>query len=283
MILAGDRERQMRLIRWLRRELDERRTLGRAGAKTIVLIDNLAALRSEFDDVAGLELMDELARVYADGPQSGIYMAVTADRPNTVPTSWMAVTTQKWLFRLADPYDYVSLGLTVKDVPYATPGRAVVAETKLHIQLGRPQPSLAEAAAAVAGRYHPAPRPPRRRSASCPPRSRLSALGASAQLTEEPWRIGFGVRESDLGIAELVLYEGEHAIVAGPARSGKSLTLWAIAADPAGVGRAAAHRRDRRPPLTRCRTARRSTATRPPPRRARCSPCCGCSKARSCC
>ena len=153
VILAGDRERQMRLIRRLRRELEERRTAGGKHATTIVLVDNLAALRSEFDDVAGLELMDDLARVYADGPQAGIYMAVTADRPNTVPTSWMAVTTQKWLFRLADPYDYVSLGLTVKDVPYATPGRAVMAETKLHIQLGRPEPSVTGAAATVAARY----------------------------------------------------------------------------------------------------------------------------------
>jgi S-DNA-T family DNA segregation ATPase FtsK/SpoIIIE len=46
---------------------------------------------------------------------------------------------------------------------------------------------------------------------------------------EEPWRIAIGMRESDLEVAELVLYEGEHAIVAGPARSGKSLTLWTIA------------------------------------------------------
>ncbi|WP_028062828.1 FtsK/SpoIIIE domain-containing protein [Solirubrobacter soli] len=225
VILAGDRERQMRLIRRLRRELDERRTLGRSGARTIVLIDNLAALRSEFDDVAGLELMDELARVYADGPQSGIHMAVTADRPNTVPTGWMAVTTQKWLFRLADPYDYVSLGLTVKDIPYATPGRAVMAESKLQIQLGRPLPSLAEAAAVVAGR-HPGVAPVAAPVGVLPTEVTLSP---AADLHQEPWRIGFGIREADLDVAELVLYEGEHAIVAGPARSGKSLTLWTLA------------------------------------------------------
>ena len=36
--------------------------------RTVVLIDNLAAMRAEFDDVEGMELMDELTRVYADGP-----------------------------------------------------------------------------------------------------------------------------------------------------------------------------------------------------------------------
>jgi S-DNA-T family DNA segregation ATPase FtsK/SpoIIIE len=172
-----------------------------------------------------MELMDALSRVYADGPQAGIHLAVTADRANTVPTAWMAITTQKWLFRLADRYDYVSLGLTIKDVPPATPGRAVMAPNGLQIQLGRPQPSLTEAAAAVAGRYV-------RSTPAATPIGVLPAeatLTGTAHLSDEPWHIPIGVRESDLRVAELVLYEGEHAIVAGPARSGKSLTLRTIA------------------------------------------------------
>ena len=230
VVLAGDRERQMRLIRRLRRELDQRRTSA-AAATTVVVIDNLAALRAEFDDPAGMELMDALSRVYADGAQVGIHLAVTADRANTVPTAWMANTTQKWLFRLADRYDYVSLGLTVKDVPPAMPGRAVMAGNGLQIQLGRPQPSLADAAAAVAGRH------PRGTPAATPVGVLPTevALRPAADLGAEPWRIGIGMRESDLEVAELVLYEGEHVIVAGPARSGKSLTLWTIAEMLAGT------------------------------------------------
>jgi S-DNA-T family DNA segregation ATPase FtsK/SpoIIIE len=225
VVLAADRERQMRLIRRLRRQLDERRTAGEAGATTVVVIDNLAAMRAEFDDPAGMELMDALSRVYADGPQAGIHLAVTADRANTVPTAWMAITTQKWLFRLADRYDYVSLGLTIKDVPPAMPGRAAMAPNGLQIQLGRPRAPLGEAAAAVAGRYltsTPAATPVGVLPAE-------AAVSGAAELSDEPWRIPIGVRESDLGVAELVLYEGEHALVAGPARSGKSLTLWTIA------------------------------------------------------
>jgi len=224
VVLAADRERQMRLIRRLRRQLDERRLSG-AGSTTVVVIDNLAAMRAEFDDPVGMELMDALSRVYADGPQAGIHLAVTADRANTVPTAWMAITTQKWLFRLADRYDYVSLGLTIKDVPPATPGRAVMAPNGLQIQVGRPRPSLGEAAAAVAGRY----------ARSTPAATPIGVLPAElapsgvADLADEPWRIPIGMRESDLGVAELVLYEGEHALVAGPARSGKSLTLWTVA------------------------------------------------------
>jgi S-DNA-T family DNA segregation ATPase FtsK/SpoIIIE len=172
-----------------------------------------------------------MTRVYADGPQAGIHLAVTADRPNSVPGTWLAVTTQKWLFRLPDPYDYVSFGLSRKDVPRATPGRAVLAENGVQIQVGRAVPSFGEVAAAVAARH----------AGSTPSAAREVTIDAVSSLGEEPWRIAIGMRESDLGAAELALYDGEHAIVAGPARSGKSLAL-------PGAGR-----RRRRPPLPAAR------------------------------
>ena len=232
VILADDRERQMRLVRHLRAELDRRRGQQRSAAaprrRTLVLVDNLAAMRAEFDDVEGLELMDVLSRVYADGPQNGISFAVTADRLNTVPAGWASITTQKWLFRLPDPYDYVSVGLTRKDVPQKAPGRAVMAASGLQVQLGRPTPSLTAAVATLARRY---PQETRlaRSIGVLPTQVPFASLGAVSKLSGEPWRIPFGIRESDLGVAELVLYEGEHALVAGPARSGKSLALWTIA------------------------------------------------------
>ena len=46
---------------------------------------------------------------------------MTADRLEHRSRAWVAVTTQKWLFRLPDPYDYVSAGLTRKDVPRRRP------------------------------------------------------------------------------------------------------------------------------------------------------------------
>jgi DNA segregation ATPase FtsK/SpoIIIE, S-DNA-T family len=92
--LAGDRARQVWLIRHLRDELERRRGAA-ATRRTVVMIDNLAAMRAEFDDVEGMQLMDGLTRVYADGHAVGIWFAVTADRLTTVPGAWGAVTTQK--------------------------------------------------------------------------------------------------------------------------------------------------------------------------------------------
>ena len=227
VVLAADRERQMRLLRHLRDELDRRRTEA-ADVRIVVLIDNLAALRAEFDDTEGMELMEDLTRIYADGPEVGIQFAVTADRLNSVHGGWMSITTHKWLFRLPDVHDYASAGLTRKHVPQAVRGRAVMSPSGLQMQIGKPSTSLPEAVAQVAARYPGAAH----RVASIgvlPAEVALTALRIDGDLSDEPWRIPFGVRESDLDVAELLLYEGEHALVTGPARSGKSMALWTLA------------------------------------------------------
>ena len=229
VILAADRERQMRLIRHLRAELDRRRSAAAGSSpRIVVLIDNLAGMRAEFDDIEGLELMDALTRVYADGREAGICFAVSTDRLGTVPGPWAAVTTQKWLFRLPDPYDYVSAGLARRNVPAAIAGRAVMAPSGLQIQVGQPTPSVAAAVSEVAARWPAAVRRVHP-IGLLPAEVSFASLGATSRLSGEPWHIPIGVRESDLGVAELVLYEGEHALVAGPARSGKSTALWTIA------------------------------------------------------
>ena len=239
VVLAGDRERQARLVRHLSGELERRREdAASRPRRTVVLIDNLAAMRAEFDDVEGLELMDALARVYADGRAVGIWFAVSADRLNTVPGQWAAVTTQKWLFRMADPYDYVTAGLNRRNIPPAVAGRAVIAQHGLQIQVGLPSPSVADAARDVAAR-HPGAQRVAPAIGVLPEALSLASLRATSDLSGEPWRIPFGVRESDLGAAELVLYEGEHALIAGPARSGKSTALWTIVESLRGAGGAA--------------------------------------------
>jgi S-DNA-T family DNA segregation ATPase FtsK/SpoIIIE len=252
VVLAAERERQMRLIRHLRAELDRRR-LHPADGEVVVLIDNIAAMRAEFGDAEGLDLMDELARVYADGTEVGIRFAVAADRLNAVHGSWSSVTQQKWLFRLPDAHDYAAAGLTRKHMPQPVAGRAVMSPEGLQIQVARPGPSVADAVAAIAARYAHEPLRARRIGA-LPAHVALRSLDAAPVLSGEPWRIPIGVRESNLEVAELVLYEGEHALVAGPARSGKSSTLETIAAALRGGG-ASVHLAGvggRRSPLSEC-------------------------------
>ena len=213
VILAGDRERQMRLIRRLRRELDERRaTAGASSATTVVLIDNLAALRSEFDDVAGMELMDALAprlrRRAAGRHLPGGHRRPPEHRPDRLDGGHdpeVALPARRSL-RLR-----VARADASRTCPYATPGPR---------RDGRDRAAdPARPAAAVAQRRPPprspaaTPEPPAAAPVGVlPTEVALGSLDIGARpATRSHGASGIGVRESDLGVAELVLYEGEHA------------------------------------------------------------------------
>ncbi|MDF2666468.1 MAG: segregation ATPase FtsK/SpoIIIE [Microbacterium sp.] len=225
---GGAREQQARFLRHLRADLERRRADEGQRRRAVVLIDGLAALRDEFQDHEGQQLLDGLYRAYADGPELGMHFAVSTTRAKAVPSAIDEVTTQKWMFRLADPYDYTSAGLRPKDAPASVPGRCVLAETARQAHVATPAVGLVDAVAQVKATYAGI-------AAKAPVVGRLpdqvgiTELGATAELGQEPWRLPIGIAEADLAPAFLEVYEGEHVLVAGPARSGKSTLLLAIA------------------------------------------------------
>ncbi|MES4887432.1 FtsK/SpoIIIE domain-containing protein [Streptomyces sp. NPDC096012] len=232
----AERERQIRLIRLLRRELDERKARGVAAPghgvpapDWLVLLDNLGALLSDFDkDIAGMNLIDELARVYADGPAVGIRFAVTADRSGAVPSAWAALTQQKLLMRMADPGEYGYFDVPRGAVPGYVPGRALVAATRQVIQIGLPAEDLATAVAACSTRW-PGAVTTAPGVGLLPAEMSLEALEAQAAVTAEPWYVPVGLDADTLDGTALRLYEQEHALIAGPQRSGRSTALCTIA------------------------------------------------------
>ncbi|MER5789512.1 FtsK/SpoIIIE domain-containing protein [Streptomyces sp. NPDC001980] len=227
---SAERERQVRLIRLLRRELDARKSRGAADAPDwLVLIDNVGALISDFDkDVAGMNLIDELARVYADGPAVGIRFAVTADRSGAVPASWAALTLQKLLMRMADPGEYGYFDVPRGSVPTYVPGRAVVAANRRVIQIAWPGDDLDAAVTTTAARWAASPRTAPR-IGLLPSEVPLTGLTTPASVAAEPWRVPVGVDADSLDCAALRMYEHEHALIAGPQRSGRSTALCTIA------------------------------------------------------
>lgn len=225
---SSAREQQVRLMKHLRQELDRRRAAPGPHRRTVVLIDGLGSLRDEYDDFDGMRLLESLYRVYAEGPEVDLWCAATTARSKSVPSAIDEVTTQKWLFRLADAYDYASAGVPAKAAPPAVPGRCVVTETKLQAHVAAPSAGLADAVAVVSARWSGAA-PKQSVVGQLPEEVTVGELDAVASLTQEPWRIPVGVRESDLEPAVLEVYEGEHLLVAGPARSGKSTLLRAVA------------------------------------------------------
>jgi S-DNA-T family DNA segregation ATPase FtsK/SpoIIIE len=229
---ANEEERQIRLIRFLLSMMKRRRNLQgqeREGEPTIVVpLDNYSGLAANLERGVGLEVMDEFIRVFEDGPDLRVYVVATADRLGAVPGTLSDLVRQKLLFRLSDLNDYGMFGIRRWQVPPFTPGRAMVAETRQVIQVGRPQPNLAAAVAAVAAAAGPATRPPAAIEA-LPVRVSLARILDAAKLDAVPLLVPVGVGDRTLAPASLVLFEGDHALVAGPARSGKSTVLCTIA------------------------------------------------------
>ncbi|MEO7555295.1 MAG: FtsK/SpoIIIE domain-containing protein [Acidimicrobiales bacterium] len=236
VITAGEREREVRLLRWLRSELAERQSLpGDACAARpaiIVLIDGYAAFASERTDAAGMAVLDDLGRVFAAGTSVGIHVAITADRVGSVPLALTALTHQRLLLRLADTHDYSLVGVAPRALPSFVPGRGIDAESGCVVQVARPAGRLAAVVARV-GAQCSAPGPSSRRPVAIgvlPTAVPRALVVGHARVGERPWFLPVGIGERSLRAAGFELYEGEHAIVAGPARSGRSSALLALAA-----------------------------------------------------
>ncbi|MDP9388305.1 MAG: FtsK/SpoIIIE domain-containing protein, partial [Actinomycetota bacterium] len=240
VVAAGERERQQRLLRTLRAELERRRAATAAGQgaaahwpSVVLLIDNLGGFCTSLDDVAGLALRDELLRLVADGPALGMVVAASADRPGAVPVALSSLVPDKLLFRLADPYDYASFGIAVADVPRMGPGRAIDAVSRREVQVGMPaaRGGLGEAVATLAGEWGSSTTGPRPSPiAVLPNHVTLHDVVPAAGVTGPEWFVPLGLDDGSLAPAGLRLGEGDHALVAGPARCGRSTALCTVAA-----------------------------------------------------
>jgi S-DNA-T family DNA segregation ATPase FtsK/SpoIIIE len=233
VILAGERERQTRLVRMLRAELDRRREMGAGAARgepaVVTLVDGWSAFVAEYSDLGGTALWDAFTRVFADGPEVGLYTVVAADRSSAVTGALASLVRQRWALRLADRSDYGMLGIRGAAVPDMVPGRALVGGTGQVIQVARPADGLAAAVGRVAGCWPPGSRPPRRID-TLPTLLCIDELGARARLDSRPWTVPIAVAERTRSPAALVAYQGEHVLITGPARSGRSTALLSVAA-----------------------------------------------------
>lgn len=231
VLAAADRERHRRLVRWLLGELERRRARPAAerdrAPAVVVLVDGAGALLAGHDPHDALELAAGLERLAADGPDVGIALALTAHRPGAVPAAIAAAVARRWVHALADPAEHLAAGLAATLGPLP-PGRFVDAATGLAAQVAVPaggwDAAVDACAAAWAG--HPRTAPP---VGTLPRVVPWTSVGAAASLGARPWVVPVGVADDDLRPAALRLWEGDHVLVAGPARSGRSTALAVVA------------------------------------------------------
>jgi S-DNA-T family DNA segregation ATPase FtsK/SpoIIIE len=221
-----DLPRQRRLVRRLTTELRERRhqPAGAARPRVVLLIDDFGSLLRAWDDPLD-DVLDQLGDLFCGGSAAGIHVVVSADRLAAVPAPWQAAAVQRWMFRVADPFE--SRGR-------ATPPGRLTALPSGHLgQVARADGGL-DAALGRWGAPWPAGAPRPEPVGELPTEVHLDDLTGSVQVGSWPWTLPVGIGEHDLGPAGFTLHGGDAVLVAGPRRSGRSNVLATIAATTAG-------------------------------------------------
>jgi DNA segregation ATPase FtsK/SpoIIIE, S-DNA-T family len=212
-----DTERRVRLVRFLADELARRQADSTSPRQPIILgIDGLGALLASLAGPADIDDYGRLLRVLTDGVSAGIHTVATMERPGGVSHAALAALTQRWLFHVDDPIECVGLGVRAAAVPPPMPGRIVLTDRRCEAQLA----------------VLPVP-PNRRLTVGTPPPPAIGTLREdvdAGSLPPSTHRDGtsaltIGIDFATLAPVELEVPDGEHVLVAGPARSGRSTAL----------------------------------------------------------
>jgi S-DNA-T family DNA segregation ATPase FtsK/SpoIIIE len=220
VVRLHERERLRRVLRRLAAELDARRRAAaeRPRPHVVLAVDGMPALRSALDGVATAADLELLTRLFAEGPGVGIVGMLTAERPGALAATLLAACAERWVFHLDDPLERVAAGVSAAAVPPAIPGRLVVASSGFEAQLAAlPLPVEPATGGPSPIDVLPDDVDARRLPSSC------SRQSGALELV-------IGVEFETLQPARLVVVDGEHILVAGPARSGRSTALARLAA-----------------------------------------------------
>lgn len=230
---AGQRERQLRLLRHLSRELNDRRSAVGADPESlsdyqtiVTFLDNYAGFTHAFDEPGEMSIRNLFLRLAADGPGVGMLTIATAKQPGDIPNRLASLVGSKLAFRLADRYDYSAVGVPPVDPPTG-PGRAFESGSGRELQIVLPHRDGLNGAINGNrwGRPEVAPAP----IEILPRDVSVADVIAAGQVSDQEWFLPIGIGNSGLSPAGLVLREGDHALITGPARSGKSTALATLA------------------------------------------------------
>ncbi|MEM1333010.1 MAG: FtsK/SpoIIIE domain-containing protein [Actinomycetota bacterium] len=225
-VLTGELER--------RRSADDQHAFGSMPDPTIVVaVDDVGSLRQALDDRRDVDdVWPALERILRDGAESGIVALLTAEQERAIPTTLAGRQPRRLVGRLDVRTAYAGFGLRPSDMPRFVPGRFVQVADATEVQLVDPG-DVSDRIAAImragsGSSAEPGSRHPRRVD-PLPDVVDLDHVVDAAVV--EPDRVvlpvGIGTRTgAPLGL-DLPL--GEHAIVAGAARTGRSTVLVALA------------------------------------------------------
>ena len=226
-VAPSDGVRRGRLLRWLDDEVARRRLdQGRSDPPILLLLDDLGGLARAHDPIREPAIHDRFVRVWADGPAVGVVVAASLRRAADLPPALTATVGTVLLHRSADQSDGLRFGSKTSTEGYP-PGRAVRAGDGAVLQVMRGTGSVESEV----------------RARATEPASLVGPHEVGELRAEIPWsesepsidvstagcEIRIAIRDRDLALAVLRLHPGEHAIVLGPPRSGRTSALVALA------------------------------------------------------
>lgn len=238
VISPTDGDRRTRLLRLLDEEVAARRAAGTAGAAEVVLVvDGLAGLARAHDPVRDGEPHERFARIWSDGPAVGVRAAISVGRAADLSPELAAAAGVVLVHATSDAGDGLRFGVRQPTASLGS-GRAVRASDGLEVQVGLPAGGdLPAAVRSLAVRTEPAAAA----DGPCPvgtlPRHvSLDGLPAGGRVGDRRIEVRFAVSDLTLEPTGLALHDGEHALVLGPPRTGRTSTLAAIGAAARSAG-----------------------------------------------
>jgi S-DNA-T family DNA segregation ATPase FtsK/SpoIIIE len=215
VIRLHERERIVRAVKFLSAELTERSGSSGGRARPILLlIDGFDAVRRALDDIDTGGLTGVLEQIIANGSAHRIVVVATFDRAGSVPPSFASRCADRWVFHLADPLDAIGAGVTASALPEQRPGRVVVSSSGLQAQLmfGDCTPGP--------GGVDESPVPIECLPAVVEARSLPMARAGTSGV-----RLPIGLSFDDGKPCSLDVPDGEHVLVLGPTRSGRTTAI----------------------------------------------------------
>ncbi len=215
VIRRHERERLIRVINRLGDEVARRTAQPTAPHQPIVvLIDGLDAVRRALDDLESLMESEMLDTIIALGAAHDVVVVCSVDRIAAIPSTVLAGCAQRWVFHLTDPHDASNVGIAACDVPGLVPGRIVVASTGLEAQL------MVGTLPMKPRLDRPVPRP-----IECLTAQVSAGDLPIGQSRGEDALLPLGLRFGDGQVCTVDVPDGEHLLIVGPSRSGRSTAL----------------------------------------------------------
>jgi S-DNA-T family DNA segregation ATPase FtsK/SpoIIIE len=215
VVRLHERERLIRLINLLAAALADRSAHPTSPRHPIVvLVDGLDLVRNSLDNFGTAAEFEMLDTIVTLGAAHDIVVVSSFDRVAAIPSAVLARCPQRWIFHLTDPLDAIALGVAPVDVPGPLPGRVIVASTGLEAQLmvgALPLPICPGGAVP-------------HRVECLPARLDAADLPPGAQLGDDTL-LPAGLHFGDARVCSVDVPDGEHLLIIGPPRSGRSTAL----------------------------------------------------------